>query len=104
MTDPVHAALWLTVAAVTVLVLCLGGTLIAAGMWSWPEARRTQPARGMARVIAAPAGADASDRHAPPDRDRRGTAHSQVVDPAVRSPVDVGLRSREVSGRVTPLL
>jgi hypothetical protein len=36
MTDPVQAALWLAIAAVTVLVLSLGGTLIAAGICRWP--------------------------------------------------------------------
>lgn len=36
MTDPVHAALWLVIAVVTMLDLCLGGTLVAEGMCRWP--------------------------------------------------------------------
>jgi hypothetical protein len=46
-TDPVQAALWLVVAAVTVLILCLGGTLIAAGLVHRPAPhgpRSRQPA------------------------------------------------------------
>jgi len=52
MTDPVHATLWLIVAAV--LVLCLGGTLIAAGLWRRPDPQRGElPRRGIGEAIAA---------------------------------------------------
>jgi len=54
MTDPVHATLWLIVAAVLVLVLCLGGTLIAAGLWRRPDPQRGElPRRGIGEAIAA---------------------------------------------------
>ena len=43
MTDPAQAALWLGVAAVTDLVLCLGGTFIAVGLWRRPAPRGDSP-------------------------------------------------------------
>ncbi len=76
MIDPVHATLWLIVAAVLVLVLCLGGTLIAAGLWRGPDPQSAElPQRGIGEAIAAAT----SDLHAPPDGARSEDAHRQLT-------------------------
>ena len=78
MTDPVQAALWLIVASVTVLALCLGGTLIAAGLFQVPARRRAQtkrPANG--QFTAAPGAAGTSVVGAP----RQGAAHGGAAEP-----------------------
>ena len=52
MTDPVQATVWLIVAAVTVLILCVGGTFFSAGIWRWPTARSARRTAGAASVDA----------------------------------------------------
>jgi hypothetical protein len=50
MTDPLQATLWLVAAAVTVLILCVGGTLLAAGIWRWPSGRSVRRTVGARSV------------------------------------------------------
>jgi hypothetical protein len=50
MTDPAQAMLWLLAATITVLVICLGGTLMAAGLWPRRSpGRRRSTQRGAVR-------------------------------------------------------
>lgn len=51
MTDPDQAALWLAVVAVAVLVLCLGGTLLAAGLLRRPARQPAQSPRPATRQV-----------------------------------------------------
>jgi hypothetical protein len=47
--DPVQATLWLSLTAVTVLMLCLGGTLLAAGMRGRLATQRHSPRQDLGK-------------------------------------------------------